>query len=166
MTRKTYHKGNVREGLIVAAERVLQDEGLGALSLRRVAREVGVAPSAVYNHFKNREALLAAVAADGYHQLEALENKVYRGSGNPEQRLRKLARDYLHFAADNPNLYRLMFSPDVVAFRVDPELDRAGDTSFRVAVEWWYGPGSYDSAKSAIRSRNGSVVPFSIRLSK
>ena len=150
MKKKTYHKGNVREGLVEAAARLLQEEGLAELSLRRVARDVGVAPSAVYNHFQNREALLAAVAADGYHQLEALESKAYCGSGDPEKRLRALARDYLHFAAQNPNLYRLMFSPDVVAFRVEPELDQAGDTSFRVAVEWWYGPGSYDPAKSVI----------------
>jgi AcrR family transcriptional regulator len=150
MNKKNYHKGNVREDLVGAAERVLQEEGLAALSLRRVARDVGVAPSAVYNHFKNREALLAAVAADGYHQLEALERKIYLGSGDPESRLRTLARRYLHFAAEHPNLYRLMFSQDVVAYRIHPELDEAGDTSFEVSVEWWYGEGSYDANRSAI----------------
>jgi AcrR family transcriptional regulator len=151
MSRKTYHKGNVRDGLIEAAERLLKDEGLAALSLRRVAREVGVAPSAVYNHFRNREALLVAVAADGYHQLEALEQKTYSGTNDPEQQLRSLARAYLHFAARNPDLYRLMFSQELAGHRTDPELGEAGDTSFRLSVEWWYGEGSYDPSKSAIR---------------
>jgi AcrR family transcriptional regulator len=152
MSRKSYHKGNVREGLIEAAEIVLQEEGLAALSLRRLAREIGVAPSAVYNHFSSREELLAAVAADGYRRMEALEKKFYgRGGEEPEKRLRLLVREYLRFAAEHPNLYRLMFSPDVVAYRVHPELNSAGDTSFKVSVEWWYGEGSYDSARSAIR---------------
>jgi AcrR family transcriptional regulator len=148
--KKNYHKGNVREGLVEAAERVLHDEGLKALSLRRVAREVGVAPSAVYNHFKNLEALLAAVAADGYRQLAALEEAAYFSAAEPETVLRSLARDYLKFGAKNPNLYRLMFSPAVVDYRSDPELGAAGDSSFGLSVNWWYGKDSYDPAKSAV----------------
>jgi AcrR family transcriptional regulator len=148
--KKNYHKGNVREGLVEAAERVLQDEGLKALSLRRVAREVGVAPSAVYNHFKNLEALLAAVAADGYRQLAALEQAAYTSSAEPGAMLRGLARDYLEFGANNPNLYRLMFSPAVVGYRSDPELGAAGDSSFGLSVDWWCGKGSYDPSVSAV----------------
>jgi AcrR family transcriptional regulator len=158
MSRQGYHKGNVREGLIEAAERILHDEGLAALSLRRVAREVGVAPSAVYNHFRNREALLVAVAADGYHRIEMLERKAFSGKGAAEQKLRKLARAYLHFAASNPELYRLMYSPDVVDNRADPELGEAGDSSFRLSVEWWYGPGSFDPARSAIHYPHALAV--------
>ena len=149
--KKSYHKGNVREGLIQAAEGVLRHEDLGQLSLRRVAREVGVAPSAVYNHFKNREALLVAVAADGYRQLSDLELKRYAEAANPAQALQMLARDYLRFAAANPELYRLMFSPEVARARIDPELNEAGDTSFRLSVDWWYGEGAYDPASSATR---------------
>ena len=148
--KKNYHKGNVREGLVEAAELVLHDEGLKALSLRRVAREVGVAPSAVYNHFKNLEALLAAVAADGYRQLATLEDAAYTSAGEPETVLRGLARDYLEFGAKNPNLYRLMFSPAVVGYRSDPELGAAGDSSFGLSVDWWYGKGTYDPARSAV----------------
>ncbi|MBT4522771.1 MAG: TetR/AcrR family transcriptional regulator [Halieaceae bacterium] len=150
MSRKDYHKGNVREGLIEAAERVLHDEGLVALSLRRVAREVGVAPSAVYNHFKNREALLAAVAADGYRQIAELELAAYSGQSKSAAVVRGVARDYLHFAAANPNLYRLMFSHDVVGYRSDPELGQAGDRSFGISVDWWYGSGSYDPGQTAL----------------
>lgn len=146
----TYHKGNVRERLISVAEHVLQEEGIAALSLRRVAREVGVAPSAVYNHFKNREALLVAVAADGYRQLAALELAAYAGKQQEEAVLKGMARDYMHFAVANPNLYRLMFSPDVVGYRADPELDEAGDSSFGLSVDWWYGDGAYNPDSSAL----------------
>ena len=147
--KKVYHKGNVRENLVRAAEDVLQEEGLAALSLRRIAREVGVAPSAVYNHFENREALLASVAADGYRAITNLELTAYNSSDAPHIVVRRLVLDYLQFAARNPELYRLMFSAEMVAYRSNPELDEAGDSSFGLSVNWWYGEGTYDSSKSA-----------------
>lgn len=150
MKKQNYHKGNVREDLIHTAERILQEEGLAALSVRRVAREVGVVPSAVYNHFENREALLTAVAADGYHQLEMLGKRMSDRRAQPERILRQLARAYLRFAADNPNLYRLMFSAEVVAYRNNPELEMVSDSSFGRLAEWWYGPGTFDPGKSAV----------------
>lgn len=149
-SQQGYHKGNLRDRLISTAESLLRHEELDALSLRRVAREVGVAPSAIYNHFSNLDELLAAVAAHGYRQLVALEQTVYDNIDDPETVVRQLTRDYLHFAAANPNLYRLMFSRRVVGYRALPEVDEAGDTSFKLAVEWWYGKDSYDPAKSAI----------------
>ncbi|MEM1112950.1 MAG: TetR/AcrR family transcriptional regulator [Pseudomonadota bacterium] len=147
--RPGYHKGNVRERLVDAAEKILKEEELTALSLRRVAREVGVAPSAVYNHFENRDALLAAVAADGHEQLVEMERAAYSGSGNAEDRIRTLALEYLRFAADNPSLYRLMFSPGIAELRSHPDYSSAGEVSFRLAVEL-YGEGSYDPRKTAI----------------
>lgn len=141
--RKTYHRGNVRDDLVIAARDVLHNEGLAALSLRRVAREVGVAPSAVYNHFRNREALLAAVAADGYRQLSRLERDSYDGTQKSPEVLLALSRRYLRFASENPSLYRLMFSPEVVDYRTDPELAEAGESSFGLSVDWWYGQGAY-----------------------
>ncbi|MEQ9463003.1 MAG: TetR/AcrR family transcriptional regulator [Haliea sp.] len=149
-SQQGYHKGNLRDRLISTAESLLQHEELDALSLRRVAREVGVAPSAIYNHFSNLDELLAAVAADGYRQLVVLEQSAYDSIADPEAVLRQLTGDYLNFAAANPNLYRLMFSRRVVGYRALPEVHEAGDTSFKLAVEWWYGKGSYDPARSAI----------------
>ena len=158
MKKNSYHKGNVRADLIQAAEAILNEEGLAALSVRRVAREVGVVPSAVYNHFESLEDLLAAVAADGYQYMERLVDRLERGSGDPSQRLRRLAREYLQFAAANPNLYRLMFSSDVVAYRLHPELEQAADTSFGRLTQWWYGPGNYDSTRSAVKYPNALSV--------
>tara|TARA_R110001599_G_scaffold353465_1_gene593134 strand:- start:51771 stop:52394 length:624 start_codon:yes stop_codon:yes gene_type:complete len=151
MKTQAYHKGNVREDLVEAAEQILQEEGLAALSVRRVAREIGVVPSAVYNHFENREALLAAVAADGYHHLEKLVGKLEGSTTEPELLLRQMARGYLQFAAENPNLYRLMFSAEMVAIRIHPALEQASDSTFGRLAEWWYGPGSFDPKASAVK---------------
>ncbi|MFT7289286.1 MAG: AcrR family transcriptional regulator, partial [Halieaceae bacterium] len=113
-------------------------------------RDVGVAPSAVYNHFKNLDALLESVAADGHRQVAEIQARTYTGRGKPDVRLRALARQYLHFAADNPELYRLMFRPRPPHLDPDSELHQASDTTFRFLVEWWHGEGSYDATKSAI----------------
>ena len=99
-----------------------------------------------------RDAVLghSSVAADGYHQMELLGNKMERSVATPEQALYKLARDYLRFAAENPNLYRLMFSAEVVAYRNNPEFERASDSSFGRLTNWWYGQGYFDPKKSAV----------------
>src|SRR5438309_11953745 len=69
-TRTSYHHGALREELIAACVALIEAEGIGAVSLRRVAREAGVSPGAPYHHFADRSALLAAIALQGYQLLE------------------------------------------------------------------------------------------------
>ena len=148
-TAKSYHKGNVREDLRKYAERILTEEGLEALSLRRIAREVGVAPSAVYNHFENRKALLASLAAEGFSQLYKTQKDAFAEHDDFEEGIRNLSREYLRFANRNPNLYRLMFSMEVKGRERFPELLRTGDDTFALSVNWWYGDGAHDPKKSS-----------------
>jgi AcrR family transcriptional regulator len=143
---------------VSVALKILHSEGIAELSLRRIARDVGVAPSAVYNHFQNREALLAAVAADGFRQLQQIERRAFHHKADKKDTVYQLASDYLRFAARKPNLYRLMFSPDIKAYRNHPEFERAGDRSFGLWVEWWYGEGSYDPGVSAINYPNALAM--------
>jgi AcrR family transcriptional regulator len=60
--RTSYHHGALREGLITACVALIENEGIGAVSLRRVAREAGVSPGAPYHHFADRSALLTAIS--------------------------------------------------------------------------------------------------------
>ena len=69
--RSTYHHGALREELIDTSLALIEAEGIGAVSLRRVAREAGVSPGAPYHHFADRAALLTTIAARGYEQLIA-----------------------------------------------------------------------------------------------
>ena len=66
-----YHHGGLRDALIGAAQEILEDEGLAALSLRAVARRAGVSPAAPYHHFPDKQALLDAVAERGFDALTA-----------------------------------------------------------------------------------------------
>src|SRR5256885_7264933 len=73
MTRvaKRYHHGDLRRTLIDAALRIVEQAGPGALSLRELARHAGVSHAAPYRHFASREALLAALAVEGFRGLRA-----------------------------------------------------------------------------------------------
>lgn len=66
---RPYHHGDLRAALLAAAESTLREKGVGALSLRELAREVGVSHAAPGRHFKDKQALLNALALTGYERL-------------------------------------------------------------------------------------------------
>ncbi|MFC1407254.1 MULTISPECIES: TetR/AcrR family transcriptional regulator [Streptacidiphilus] len=110
MTRAgdSYHHGDLRAACLRAARELLE-EGDARLSLRAVARRAGVSATAPYRHFPDREALVSAVAAQGYRELaECL------AAAHPEPRtsdeLADIAVAYVQFALAHPALFRAMFS--------------------------------------------------------
>ena len=108
--RDTYHHGDLRNALVTAAIELITD-GDEQLTLREVSRRVGVNHRAVYRHFEDLTALLAAVAEDGYRQaIEALEATLEEHRrATPERRIEALAVAYVAFAIDHPAHYRIMF---------------------------------------------------------
>ena len=73
--RPSYHRGNVREDLITLGKKILESEGLAAITLRRLTREIGVNPTNFYNHFSNMEYLYAAIKVEGFEQLLRRQKK-------------------------------------------------------------------------------------------
>ena len=69
--RSSYHHGALRPALIAAARALLDEGGPEAVGLREAARRVGVSPTATYRHFKDKEALLAALAVEGFREFGA-----------------------------------------------------------------------------------------------
>lgn len=126
--RKAYHHGDLRGALLEAARAQLEAEGAAGLSLRKLGRELGVTPGAPYRHFEDKDALLAALAADGYRELRSNMVDAQDGATDPEDRLKRAGTGYVAFAIMNPGLFRLMFgwSPS----REIPELCEAGDAAF------------------------------------
>ena len=121
-----YHHGSLRQALVTAALAIVERDGAGALSLRRVAREVGVSAMAPYHHFADRAALVSAVAAAGFGRLadDATVPANDPGTG-PAAGLVAGARAYVAFVLDNPELYRLMKNPELAARAAHPELASA-----------------------------------------
>jgi AcrR family transcriptional regulator len=113
VTERPYHHGNLREALLHRAQEMVRERGVAALSLRELAREVGVSHAAPRRHFADRQALLDALALAGFARLgEALRAAVV-GTADIEdfaQSLRGLAHAYVDFAVRDADLLEVMFA--------------------------------------------------------
>lgn len=99
--------GGIRARLLDEARRIVREEGLGALSVRTVAAACGVSPPTINYHYRSKEGLLAALAAEGFAQLaEAMRAAVE--AGRHPSRMRTATLAYIRFAVAEPELYRLM----------------------------------------------------------
>lgn len=141
-----YHHGDLRRGLLDAAETLLEREGEPAgLSLREVARAAGVSHNAPYRHFADREAMLAALAADGFSRLaDALAAAIEEAA--PAARPRAAGRAYLRFARAHRALYLLMFGPGIRK-SAHPDLARAAAQAFDALLRA-YGQSSVPSRRA------------------
>ena len=112
MTRdNSYHHGDLRNALIEAGVEILEEEGNSALSLRKVARKVGVSHAAPYRHFANKEILIAAIADEGYQKLEEqMKEAAAQFPDGSNAQLIELGWAYIQFALENPNHLRVMFT--------------------------------------------------------
>lgn len=106
---RPYHHGDLRRALVDAARRILEAEGVGALSLRAVAREAKVSPAAPYHHFKDKGELLDAIAHEGWEDLENAMTAVRASARTPSEKMTAIGAAYVHFARENPALYRVMY---------------------------------------------------------
>lgn len=104
-----YHHGDLRAACVRAARELLEEDGAGGLSLRAVARRAGVSPTAPYRHYTDREALVSAVAAEGYRELAGCLAAAHPAPAT-QQELSAVAVAYVRFAIDHPGLFRLMFA--------------------------------------------------------
>ena len=113
--KKRYHHGDLRRALIDDAVQTIASQGIGALNLRQLAARVGVTSGAPYHHFASREALLAAIAEDGFLELEA-RLLAARDAAPTEAgpRLEALGEAYVRFAIANPGAFRVMFHGDAM----------------------------------------------------
>jgi AcrR family transcriptional regulator len=108
---RRYHHGNLRSELLEAAEATLRARGAGELSLRELAREVGVSHAAPRRHFRDKQALLDALAVSGFERLgRELDRALARAGARFPDRLAAFARAYVRFATRNGALLDLMFA--------------------------------------------------------
>ena len=110
--RRGYHHGDLRAALRAAAERTLVERGVAEVSLREVARAVGVSHAAPYRHYAGREALLADIAAGGFDRLRE-RFAALPPAADAAARFAAMAHAYVAFAVAEPAVYRLMLGPEV-----------------------------------------------------
>ena len=121
---RTYHHGDLRSALLAAAGELLVERDVAAVSLREVARRAGVSHSAPYRHFPDRDALLAALAAEGFAELSR------RMALLPVARLEALGQCYVAFALEQPGRFALMFG-GVADRQRHPQLQEAAQALYR-----------------------------------
>lgn len=103
------HHGDLRQALISAALDLISGSNADDVTLRAVARRAGVSSAAPYHHFVDKNALLAAVARDGFDSLSAVQLDVLARPGSAQDQLERLVTEYVLFALRHPTHYRLMF---------------------------------------------------------
>jgi AcrR family transcriptional regulator len=108
LRRSSYHHGNLKEALIEAATQMILESGIGSVTMRALARRVGVSPAAYAYHFPDKASLLLAIATEGFRKLND-HFEPAREEEDPRERLRILGRRYLDFALEYPGHYRVMF---------------------------------------------------------
>ena len=124
-----YHHGALRDGLLAAAERVLEREGLAGLTLRAVAREAGVSHAAPTHHFGDLTGLVSELAAIGFRQFNAAMAAAGAIGNEPMEKAMARAKAYVAYAQAHPGMYGLMFRTE----RLDasrPSLREAARASF------------------------------------
>ncbi len=136
MDKVPYHHGDLKNALIKAGAELLAEEGVNALSLRKVAARVGVSHSAPYAHFPDKEALIAAIITEGYRQLfERIAATVQASQSEPSELLMEVACTYVQFGLEYPAYYKLMFSGVLENEQAHIDFVRISRASFGQLVE-------------------------------
>lgn len=137
MSSKPYHHGNLRRSLLTEASKIIQQNGIEALSLRKLGDALGVSRTAPYHHFANKNALLCALAEEGFIELTALMQSLqHQTIDSIEASLKQLVDGYVDFALQNPARYELMFGRAIWK-TIEPtsSLKETAHNSFRCYTE-------------------------------
>jgi AcrR family transcriptional regulator len=133
--QNTYHHGDLRSALIKAALREAERGGAEAISIKALAKELGVSQPAPYRHFSDREALLAAVTAEAFRQFTAMLREAM-AKPSKQSKLSRLARATLDFGLQRNGVYHLMFASRTVSCAAKGgELHNAVSETFALVLE-------------------------------
>jgi AcrR family transcriptional regulator len=128
MPEKKHHEHDaLRERILGAARRIVMRDGLGALSMRKIADAIDYSPATLYLHFRNRDDIARALCEEGYARLLASVAPAARVA-DPHERLRALAHAYVAFGHAHRQTYRLIFMED-------PSHTDAGGAAFRLLTD-------------------------------
>jgi AcrR family transcriptional regulator len=130
ITEPKYHHGDLRRAVLEAALELIEESGVSSLSLREIARRIGVTTAAPYHHFKDRGELLLQIGMQGYSQLlHILEQAAVTASG-VEDECEAEFRAYLHFAREHAASYAVMFSAELAQHEYSVKVKTIADRCF------------------------------------
>ena len=130
-----YHHGDLAHAMLQEAVRTIQKEGVDALTLRGVGERLGVSRTALYRHFADKQALLTAVAAEGFRTLRASLLEAWETGGHGRAGFDAMGVAYVRFAVTHPSHYRVMFGGAIRPVKGPRDSDDAGVNAFQVLVD-------------------------------
>lgn len=130
--KQGYHHGDLRNALVSEALRLLEREGHSDFTLRDLARRVGVSAAALYAHFADKSALLAAIATAGFRELSGVLAVTTGTDSDLLNQFLHMGWAYVRFGVERPALYKLMFASEDLPTKCDeyPELEAAAEAAF------------------------------------
>ena len=131
-SRSKYHHGELRSALVSLAVKEIARAGIEKLSLRSLARQAGVSPTAPFRHFPDKQTLLAGIAIEGFEELARRLTETSESNAGIEERFIELGATYVGFAQDFPVHYQLMFGAVLGDFSASKELQEASAASYAV----------------------------------
>lgn len=106
----TYHHGDLQSSLLSTATAMISEEGIEALSLRKLAQRIGVSRTAAYHHFKDKNDLLSAIAEQGFISWQKQAEQIFNNSElTDKEKYQAFVHYYVRFATQNAAIYKLMF---------------------------------------------------------
>jgi AcrR family transcriptional regulator len=132
---RPYHHGNLRRGLLDEALATIRAEGVDGLTMREIGARLGVSRTALYRHFADKRALLAAVATEGFRTLREQLVTAWEGGGRGRAAFESMGVAYVRFAVANPSHYRVMFGGVVDSKLSEPELAAEAAGAFQALVD-------------------------------
>ena len=132
---RTYHHGNLRSALLDEALATIRAEGVEGVTLRDIGARLGVSRTALYRHFTDKRALLAAVATEGFRMLREQLVDAWEKGGRGDTAFHAMGVAYVHFAVDNPSHYRVMFGGFIDPAAKSPELGAEARGAFQALVD-------------------------------
>jgi AcrR family transcriptional regulator len=134
-----YHHGNLRDEILIRAAEIIGESGIEALSLRAIAKGLGVSHGAPNRHFKNKAELLSSLATDAWYRAKTatLDAAQATGSNDAFIRLNAMGRGFLKWALDHPSFLAVIQHPDISRHRstqLDAAMDEFQSTLFDAVV--------------------------------
>jgi len=132
---KSISRDDVRSSILEASIALMNEGGLGSLSMREVARRAGVSHKAPYHYFADREAILAELAGDGFDRLYDYMVSAIGLARDKAGKNRAMGEAYIRFALNNPEVFRLMFRCEMVDLANYPEAKEKADKCFQLVAD-------------------------------
>jgi AcrR family transcriptional regulator len=130
-----YHHGDLRRALLEEALRTIQRDGVERLTLRTIAERLGVSRTAIYRHFSDKQALLAAVGREGFRTLRLALTQAWEQNGRGRSGFEATGIAYVQFAVTHPSHYRVMFGRFAESCAKDAEFVEEATAAFQVLVD-------------------------------